>query len=43
MVTRRGRSEMSASPAIASALSEAQAVMRPRMTDLLRERGGGGN
>jgi len=42
--TRRGRAEVAAGPgAIAAVLAEAEADLRPRLTNLLRERPGGGN
>ena len=42
--TRRGRAEVAAGPgAIAAVLAEAEAELRPRLTNLLRERPGGGN
>ncbi|PCC75266.1 hypothetical protein SAMN02745121_04011 [Nannocystis exedens] len=42
--TRRGRATVAAAPpAIAAAVAEAEAELRPRATNLLRERAGGGN
>ncbi|MCY1057457.1 hypothetical protein [Nannocystis sp. SCPEA4] len=42
--TRRGRAEVAAGPGvIATAIAEAEAELKPRSTNLLRERPGGGN